>query len=216
MHSIRLNFELKKSPSTETQFMRTEPVTAQSRLLNETGAEQMKQSSVASAFENQEDMSWDQLEELAKKHDESKMSAKTPKRLIRSASQTANRRKCELFRKANNHSFKEISLTKIESYLEPTSLKDPVEYLNNHVPTLNTKYTVSVLKKPFSMKWLRSRRLALFLQSDFYNEFKLAYLLAQCAVYNYNSTAADRKMTTLEKCVENDFYLLFILYYLSE
>ena len=111
---------------------------------------------------------------------------------IKSATIDSNRRhQCEMFRQVHNSSFKDLDLIKIEPYLEVNSLKSPVEYINQHTPHLNTRYNVHVLKKPFSMKWLKNRRLALFIQSEFYNEFKLAFLLAQCALFNYNSTQSE-------------------------
>jgi hypothetical protein len=34
------------------------------------------------------------------------------------------------------------------------------------------------------MKWLRNRRLTLFLQSEYYNEFKLAMIFSQFGLFN--------------------------------
>ena len=93
-------------------------------------------------------------------------------------------RKKEMLNQINNHSFKDIDLIRIESRIEPTDLKDIKAAKEAKIPKLNTLYNVNVLKKPFSMKWLRSRRLTLFLQSELYSEFKLAMILAQFGLFN--------------------------------
>ncbi len=93
-------------------------------------------------------------------------------------------RKKEMLNQINNHSFKDIDLIRIESRIEPTDLKDIKASKEAKIPKVNTLYNVSVLKKPFSMKWLRSRRLTLFLQSELYSEFKLAMILAQFGLFN--------------------------------
>jgi hypothetical protein len=98
---------------------------------------------------------------------------------VRSAS-----RQSELFRQVTSHSFKDIDLIKIESRIEPSELKDPVASAQAKIPVVKTRYHVNVLKKPYSMKWLRNRRLILFLQSELYNEFKLGMILAQLAKFN--------------------------------
>lgn len=87
-----------------------------------------------------------------------------------------------LIKQVDNHSFKDIDLIQIQ----PSIPIDKIEFKNSKndslIPVLNTTYKVNVLKKPFSMKWLFFRRLSLFLQSDLYNEFKLAMILSQCQV----------------------------------
>ncbi|RNA26889.1 regulator of G- signaling 22 [Brachionus plicatilis] len=93
-------------------------------------------------------------------------------------------REREILAQAGNHAFKDLDLIRIESRLEPTNLKDPVAASHSKIPIVKTRYSVNVLKKPFSMKWLRYRRLTLFLQSELYSEFKLAMVLAQCAMFN--------------------------------
>jgi len=93
-------------------------------------------------------------------------------------------KKKELLDQINKHSFKDIDLIKIEAILEPSELKDPKATAEANQPNINTKYNVNALRKPFSMKWLRNRRLTLFLQSDFYNEFKLATILSQFGLFN--------------------------------
>lgn len=96
-------------------------------------------------------------------------------------------REREILAQAGNHAFKDLDLIRIESRLEPTNLKDPVAASHSKIPIVKTRYSVNVLKKPFSMKWLRYRRLTLFLQSELYSEFKLAMVLAQCAMFNNES-----------------------------
>lgn len=93
-------------------------------------------------------------------------------------------RRSEMFKQVNSHSFRDIELIKIEPRIEPTELKDPVASAQAKLPVVNTRYMVNILKKPFSMKWLRNRRLILFLHSELYNEFKLAMMLAQLAKFN--------------------------------
>ena len=86
-----------------------------------------------------------------------------------------------LIKQVDNHSFKDIDLIDIQ----PSIPIDKIEFKNKNdpsIPVLNTTYKVNVLKKPFSMKWLFFRRLSLFLQSDLYNEFKLAMILLQFQV----------------------------------
>ncbi len=93
-------------------------------------------------------------------------------------------KKKELLDQINKHSFKDIDLIKIEAILEPSELKDPKTAAEAKLAVINTKYNVNTLRKPFSMNWLRNRRLTLFLQSDFYNEFKLAMILSQFGLFN--------------------------------
>jgi hypothetical protein len=93
-------------------------------------------------------------------------------------------KRSELFKQVNSHSFRDLDLIKIEPRIEPSELKDPVASAQAKIPVVKTRYTVNVLKKPYSMKWLRNRRLVLFLQSELYNEFKLAMILAQLAKFN--------------------------------
>lgn len=97
-------------------------------------------------------------------------------------------REREILVQAGNHAFKDLDLIPIESCFEPSALKDPLAAAQSKIPILKTRYSVNVLKKPFSMKWLRYRRLTLFLQSDLYSEFKLAMILAQCAMFNNESS----------------------------
>jgi hypothetical protein len=89
-----------------------------------------------------------------------------------------------MYNQVNNHSFKDIDLIPIESRIDPSDLKDPKHAIESKIPVLNTKYMVNVLKKPYSMKWLRNRRLTLFLQSELYSEFKLAMILCQFSLFN--------------------------------
>ena len=96
---------------------------------------------------------------------------------------SANRRR-EMYNQVNNHSFKDIDLIPIESRIDPSDLKDPKHAIESKIPVVNTKYMVNVLKKPYSMKWLRNRRLTLFLQSELYSEFKLAMILSQFSLFN--------------------------------
>jgi hypothetical protein len=98
----------------------------------------------------------------------------------------------ELYKQINQHSFKDIDLIKIEPRIEPTELKDPIASAESKIPVINTRYLVNILKKPYSLKWLRNRRLALFLQSELYNEFKLGMVLAQLAKFN-NELSCKRK-----------------------
>lgn len=93
----------------------------------------------------------------------------------------------QMFEQVNKHSFKDLDLIKIESAIEPTDLKDPKATAEAKIPVLKTRYSVNVLKKPFSMSWLRYRRLTLFLHSELYSEFKLAMILAQFALFNNES-----------------------------
>lgn len=93
-------------------------------------------------------------------------------------------RQRELLAQAANHAFKDLDLITIGSHIEPSDLKDPKAAAESKIPVVKTRYSVNVLKKPFSMKWLRYRRLTLFLQSELYSEFKLAMILAQCAMFN--------------------------------
>ena len=102
----------------------------------------------------------------------------------RSARLKSAMRRQELFKQVNSHSFKDIDLIPIEPRIEPTELKDPIASVQAKKPIVNTRYLVNVLKKPYSMQWLRNRRLVLFLQSELYNEFKLAMILAQLAKFN--------------------------------
>lgn len=93
----------------------------------------------------------------------------------------------EILSQAYNHSFKDIDLVRIESRLEPSELRDPKAAAESKIPTLKTRYSVNILKKPFSMDWLKTRRLTLFLQSELYSEFKIAMILAQFAMFNKES-----------------------------
>jgi hypothetical protein len=64
--------------------------------------------------------------------------------------------------------------------MKPADRKDPRAASESKISIINSQYNVKILKKPQSMKWLRVRRLSLFLQSNFYSEYKLAKLLSQC------------------------------------
>jgi hypothetical protein len=77
-----------------------------------------------------------------------------------------------------------LDLIPIEARIDTASLKDPKAAAEARVHKIHTRYSVNALKKPFSLKWLRNRRLNLFLQSEFYNEFKLAMILAQFGLFN--------------------------------
>lgn len=90
----------------------------------------------------------------------------------------------KLFDQINKHSFKDLDLIRIEARIDTADLKDPKAAADARIPVVNTRYSVNALKKPFSLKWLRTRRLALFLQSELYNEFKLAMILAQFGLFN--------------------------------
>jgi hypothetical protein len=90
----------------------------------------------------------------------------------------------QVLNEINNHSFKDIDLIKITPWIEPKDLKDPKAAYEAKIPVIKNKYSVNIIKKPFSMKWLRNRRLTLFLQSEFYNEFKLAMIFAQFGLFN--------------------------------
>ena len=90
----------------------------------------------------------------------------------------------QVLNEINNHSFKDIDLIKITPWIEPKDLKDPKAAYEAKIPIIKNKYSVNIIKKPFSMKWLRNRRLTLFLQSEFYNEFKLAMIFAQFGLFN--------------------------------
>ena len=103
---------------------------------------------------------------------------------------TSESRKKELLNQVNNHSFKDIELIRIESRIEPTDLRDLKAAHDAKIPKVNTLYNVNVLKKPYSMKWLRNRRLTLFLQSELYSEFKLAMILAQFSLFNKDAGRA--------------------------
>ena len=96
----------------------------------------------------------------------------------RKSTAKSNRRQ-KLLKQAENHSFKATDLVPIQALIQPSELKDPKAAAKAKIPVVKTKYKVKILKKPFSMKWLRNRRLSLFLQSDLYHEFKLALLLTQ-------------------------------------
>ena len=103
---------------------------------------------------------------------------------IKRIEKTYEHRRKELFNQINNHSFKDIDLIRIESRIEPSDLKDLKAAQEAKIPKVNTIYNVNVLKKPYSMKWLRYRRLTLFLQSELYSEFKLAMILSQFGLFN--------------------------------
>jgi hypothetical protein len=90
-----------------------------------------------------------------------------------------------------DHSFRDLVLFEIKSLINPTDLKDPVAAQESRIPVINTKYRVNVLKKDFCMKWLRSRRLTLFLQSQFYSEYKMACVLAQSVSLNWQKTSSN-------------------------
>jgi hypothetical protein len=98
-----------------------------------------------------------------------------------------------LFDQINKHSFKDIDLIKIEARIEPSDLKDPKATAEARIPVISTRYSVNTLKKPFSLKWLRNRRLTLFLQSEFYTEFKLAMILAQMGLFNHDLSRNNQK-----------------------
>ena len=99
-------------------------------------------------------------------------------------------RRKELLNQINQHSFKDIDLIRIESRIEPSDLKDLKAAQEAKIPKVQTVYNVNVLKKPYSMKWLRNRRLTLFLQSELYSEFKLAMILSQFGLFN-NDLGSD-------------------------
>lgn len=94
----------------------------------------------------------------------------------------SNRQK-ELLTQIENHSFKDLSLIPIKPHTAESIPRNKM-HTEIKIPTIKNTYNVKVLKKPFSMKWLNSRRLSLFLQSDFYNEFRLAMLLTQIDLDN--------------------------------
>lgn len=93
----------------------------------------------------------------------------------------------------DNHSFKDIDLVPITSWIEPKDLKDPKAALDSKIPVIKNRYLVNVIKKPFSIKWLKNRRLSIFLQSEFYNEFKLAMIFAQFGLFNNDLSKKDDK-----------------------
>lgn len=94
-----------------------------------------------------------------------------------------NRQK-ELLTEATNHSFKDLELFHIKSTIDEASIKDPLEAWHAKIPIVSNTYNVKILKKPNSMRWLNSRRLGLFLQSELYIEFKLAMLFSQYDIQN--------------------------------
>ena len=75
----------------------------------------------------------------------------------------------------DKHSFRDLELMPIAPRNQQAA---PV--------VLQNKYTVSVMKRPSSMHWLRHRRLPLFVQSELYNEFKLAAILAQFGLFSHD------------------------------
>jgi hypothetical protein len=75
-------------------------------------------------------------------------------------------------KETRNHSFKDIDLVPIRPVYDPYAPK--IKTI-----TLDTNYQVIALKKPESLRWLRERRLMLFMQSSFYFEFKLAKILLE-------------------------------------
>jgi hypothetical protein len=79
-----------------------------------------------------------------------------------------------------NHSFREIESMAIKAKIEPIDIKDPRGAKDSRKFVVNTKYEVQTFEKPKSIRWLRIRRLSLFLQSIFYSEYKLAKILLQC------------------------------------
>jgi hypothetical protein len=79
-----------------------------------------------------------------------------------------------------NHSFCEMQCMPIRPKFEPIDIKDPLGAVDSRKFVVNTKYEVQTLEKPKCIKWLRIRRLSLFLQSIFYSEYKLAKILLQC------------------------------------
>ena len=91
-----------------------------------------------------------------------------------------------------SHSFRDLDLIAIEARIDTASLKDPKAAAEQRIPKINTNYAVSALKKPFSLKWLRNRRLNLFMQSELYNEFKLAMIIAQFALFNKDLSAGKK------------------------
>ena len=95
----------------------------------------------------------------------------------------SNRQK-ELLSQVENHSFKDLNLIPIKPNTADESIRRRNQVVEIKIPTIKNTYNVKVLKKPFSMKWLNSRRLSLFLESDYYNEFRLAMLLTQIDLDN--------------------------------
>jgi hypothetical protein len=88
-------------------------------------------------------------------------------------------------RETRNHSFRAMQSIPIRSRFESIDIKDPAGAAESRKFVVNTKYEVQTLEKPKSIKWLRIRRLTLFLQSIFYSEYKLSKILLQCK-YNQN------------------------------
>lgn len=76
------------------------------------------------------------------------------------------------FKETRNHSFKDVELVPIKPVFDPYGPKQ-------NALTIDTNYQVIVLKKPASLRWLRTRRLMLFMQSSLYCEFKLARILRE-------------------------------------
>ena len=98
------------------------------------------------------------------------------------------KRQKELLGQVENHSFKDIELISIKSIINEASIKDPIEAWKSQVEVVDNTYYVKTLKKPYSMKWLNTRRLGLFLQSDLYLEFRLANILSQCDLDNFEQS----------------------------
>ena len=108
-------------------------------------------------------------------------------------------RQSELLKQVQNHSFKDLSLIEIKP-----NLMSSLEAVEAEIPVVDNTYQVKILKKPYSMKWLNNRRLSLFLQSDIYNEFKLAMLLSQYELYTSPCTDEQRMYSFI-----NDFDKIF-------
>lgn len=123
-----------------------------------------------------------QLKSIIKTHSASNQRLNEHSKISFDLPRIKSSKKEDLLKQVANHSFKDIDLIKIQ----PCS--EQIDFRTVDVPVLNTTYKVNVLKKPFSMKWLFFRRLSLFLQSDLYNEFKLAMILLQCQILDNESS----------------------------
>jgi hypothetical protein len=130
-------------------------------------------SSLSSRGENVKRSLEKKLKSIIKNHEKKSISKEEPKSAALSSYK-------KFSKEAFNHSFKDIELIPITSLIEPSDRKDPIAASEAKVSIVNTNYSVKVLKKPQSMKWLRVRRLSLFLQSSYYSEYKIAKLLSQC------------------------------------
>jgi len=98
------------------------------------------------------------------------------------------RQKELLSQKVDNHSFKDLDLIEIQPFFNEKIIKNPEEVLQSQIPIVQNSYSVKVLKKPYSMQWLNSRRLGLFLQSELFIEFQLAMLLSQFDIDDFEKS----------------------------